>query len=131
MTKMVFRLLCAFSTGIHRCNSQDIQKRTASILYPLYRRKDKVQRSGTELPTSVCKIVRSATLNANADALESADLQLFFFTLDEDEALFLGPDCIGSAGLKGAIGWWSLLWRYTAHLHYRTVSLLPSLSRRV
>lgn len=129
MTKMVFRLPCAFSTGIHRFNSQDIQKRTASIFYPLYRRKDKVQRSGTELPTSVCKIIRGATLNANA--LESADLQLFFFTLDEDEALFLGPDCISSAGQKEATGWWRLLWRYTAHLHYRTVSLLPSLSRRV
>lgn len=78
MTKMVFRLMCAFSTGIHRCTSQDIKKRMASILCPLYRRKDKVQRAGTELPTSICKIVRGATLNANADALESADLQLFF-----------------------------------------------------
>jgi len=54
-----------------------------------------------------------------------------FFTLDEDEALFLGPVCIGSAGRKEETGWWSLLQKYTDHLHHRTVSLLPHLSRRV
>ena len=50
----------------------------ASILYPFCRREDEVQRAGTELPTSICKMVRGATPHANADALESADLQLFF-----------------------------------------------------
>lgn len=97
--------MCAFSTGIH---NQDILKRTASIVYSLCRRKDKIWRAGTELPTSLCKIVRGATLNANVVAPWSADLT----TLLSSHLMRMKHSSRSqSAGQKESEGWW----KSTAH----------------